>query len=250
MMMDNYNNNSPASRHLTLSASGVALLGLLAATANSQTNESVIVDVGACVEIEDREQQLECYESRVNEMLRVREFERAAQGDAAAVEPAPVRAAEAAPAAPPAEAARTAPPAEAAPVRAAETAPAARREQAEEPELSRAERRTQRRAERQQLEAQEAAAAAAAAAAEAAEAAARAAESPSNITATVTDFREIEPDMLLVTLDNGQVWRQNRTRRYPLRVGATVVLRPSSWGSSYRMTDPSIGGFIQVERRR
>jgi esterase/lipase len=234
MMMDKYNNKSPASRPLAIAASGVALFGLIAATATGQTNESVIVDVGACVEIEDREQQLECYESRVNEMLRVRDFERLqAQGEAAAADTAPARAAEVAPAAP-----------------AAEAAPTARPEQPEEPELSRAERRTQQRAERQQREAQEAATEAAAAAAEAAEAAARAAESPSNITATVTAVREIEPDMLLITLDNDQIWRQNRTRRYPLRVGATVVLRPSPWGSSYRLVDPSIGGFIQVERRR
>lgn len=224
MIMGKYNNKSPVSRHLAFAASGVALLGLFATTADSQTNDSVIVDVSACIDIEDREAQLECYESRVNEMLRVREFER----DARQGEPA-VAGAE------PAE---------------AEVAATARPQQAEEPELSRAERRAQRRAERQQLQAAEAAAEAAEAAAIAAEAAARAADTPSSTSATVTAVREIEPNMLLVTLDNGQIWRQNRARRYPIRVGSTVVLRPSQWGPSFRLSDPSIGGFIQVERRR
>lgn len=237
--MDEYNNKSPASSHFAIAISGFALLGLFAATAESQTDESVIVDVGACVDIEDREEQLECYESRVNEMLRVREFERSAgRGETAAADAAPAEVE---------AAADTVPVAVAAPARSAQS------QQTAEPELSRAERRAQRRAERQQAEADAAAdeaAAAADAAAEAAAVAALVAESPSSTTATVTAVREIEPDKLLITLDNGQIWRQNRAGRYPLRVGANVVLRPSRWGPSYRLTDPSVGGFIQVERRR
>jgi len=70
------------------------------------------------------------------------------------------------------------------------------------------------------------------------------------IVATVTAVRELEPNSLLVTLDNGQVWRQNRPQRYVLDVGTEVILRPTRWGPAYRLTDPNRGGFIQVQRVR
>ncbi|HUF71902.1 MAG TPA: hypothetical protein VMR74_03270 [Gammaproteobacteria bacterium] len=70
------------------------------------------------------------------------------------------------------------------------------------------------------------------------------------IVARVTSLREMEPDTYLIFLDNGQVWRQNAPKRYFLLEGAEVHLSPTRWGESYRLTDPDIGNFIQVERIR
>ena len=237
MMIDTNNNKKPVSRQFPMTASGLMLLALAATSASGQTTESVIVDVGACVNIEARQQRLECYENRVNEMLRVREFERGASQSAnASAGQAPARAG-----APSNSQRNAAIAATAATAATAASAPqaAAREEDAQEEELSRAELRARRRSERAQAQAQAAV-----------EAAAALAAAPTEITAAVTEIREIEPNMVLVTLDNGQQWRQNRALRYPMQVGAVVTLRPSQWGSSYRLTDPAIGGFIQVERRR
>lgn len=73
-------------------------------------------------------------------------------------------------------------------------------------------------------------------------------EPAENVVAKVVRLREIEPNAYLIYLDNDQIWRQNRPRRYALQVGAEVRLKPTRWGTSYRLTDPSLGGFIQVER--
>lgn len=70
------------------------------------------------------------------------------------------------------------------------------------------------------------------------------------IVAKVVRLREMEPNAYIIYLDNDQVWRQNRPRRYALQEGAEVRLRPTQWGSSYRLTDPHLGSFIQVERVR
>ena len=231
MMIDANNNKKPVSLQFPMMASGLMLLGLAATSASGQTTESLIVDVGACVNIQAREQRLECYENRVNEMLRVREFERGASQSAnASAGQAPARAGA------PSNSQRNA---EVAAAAASEQRSAAEEQVAQDREMSRAEQRALRRAERARADAQAAADAAAALAA-----------APVEVTATVTELREVEPNMLMITLDNGEVWRQNRALRYPMKVGAVVTLRPSSWGPSYRLTDPAIGGFIQVEQRR
>ena len=97
------------------------------------------------------------------------------------------------------------------------------------------------------------AAAKAAAAVEAAQPAA-AVDDPSHIAgeivASIVALRQVEPDAYLITLDNDQIWRQNQPKRYTLRVGAEVRLRPGKWGPSYRLTVPRVGGFISVERLR
>jgi hypothetical protein len=102
-----------------------------------------------------------------------------------------------------------------------------------ERDLSRAERRAARRAEREQSREAE-----------------RSDQQGDAVTATVTALRELEPNHWLITLDNDQVWRQNRAQRYLLEVGSEVTLRSSTWGPSYRLSDPNLGGFIQVERVR
>jgi hypothetical protein len=70
------------------------------------------------------------------------------------------------------------------------------------------------------------------------------------IVSTISSLREMEPNNWLIELENGQVWRQNRPKRYRLSEGDEVILRSTRWGVSYRLTDPDLGGFIQVERVR
>jgi hypothetical protein len=54
----------------------------------------------------------------------------------------------------------------------------------------------------------------------------------------------------MITLDNGQVWRQMQPKRYPLQPGYDVRIYSSRWGNSYRLSSPILNGFIQVERVR
>jgi hypothetical protein len=58
------------------------------------------------------------------------------------------------------------------------------------------------------------------------------------------------PDAWLITLDNGQVWRQTYPQAYALRPGVRVTLRPSRWGGAFRLTGDGMNGYIQVEKVR
>jgi hypothetical protein len=73
---------------------------------------------------------------------------------------------------------------------------------------------------------------------------------PLEIVATVTELHETVPNAWLITLDNGQVWRQNPPQRFALKTGQRVTLRTSKWGVSYRLSADALNGFIQVERVR
>ena len=205
-------------RHCELTAAALALWGLpVAAYPQPPASDRVVVDVEDCVRLDTRDEQLACYAERVNEVVRAREgndtstaAERPAV-DAATPEPPSSRAS------------------------------------------SRAERREAIEVERRRQDA----AAKAAAAEEAAQLAAQAAaavDDPSHIAgeivASIIALRQVEPDTYLITLDNDQIWRQNQPKRYTLRVGAEVRLRPTEWGPSYRLTDPRVGGFISVKRLR
>jgi hypothetical protein len=75
-------------------------------------------------------------------------------------------------------------------------------------------------------------------------------ETPSEFYGTVAAVRETVPNTYVITLENGQVWRQTRPNRYPLQVGYRVRIYESGWGSSYRMSSEELRGFIQVERVR
>ena len=57
------------------------------------------------------------------------------------------------------------------------------------------------------------------------------------------------PNAYLITLDNGQVWRQTVPETYQLRTGMNVRIYYSRW-RAYRLTAPERRGFIQVERAR
>lgn len=65
---------------------------------------------------------------------------------------------------------------------------------------------------------------------------------------TIESFREISPNQYLITLTNGQVWRQMHSDRYNIREGHAVRIYPTRWGSAYRLTVEELKGFIQVER--
>jgi hypothetical protein len=52
-----------------------------------------------------------------------------------------------------------------------------------------------------------------------------------NIVAYVTDVQESATRKLVITLENGQVWRQLDNQRLPLKTGETVVIRKASLGS-------------------
>lgn len=65
---------------------------------------------------------------------------------------------------------------------------------------------------------------------------------------TIAALRQTVPNSYLITLENGQVWRQMRPQRYPLQIGHEVRIYPTRWGNSYRMTAVELNGFIQVER--
>jgi hypothetical protein len=53
----------------------------------------------------------------------------------------------------------------------------------------------------------------------------------------------------VITLDNGQVWRQTVPKNYGLREGIPVRIYYSRW-RAYRLTNEQLKSFIQVERVR
>jgi hypothetical protein len=75
-------------------------------------------------------------------------------------------------------------------------------------------------------------------------------ELPPEVHAKVVELRETVPNAFLITLDNGQVWRQTQPRYdYVLRPGSDVRIYSSRW-RSFRLDSPQQRGYIQVERVR
>jgi hypothetical protein len=66
----------------------------------------------------------------------------------------------------------------------------------------------------------------------------------------ISALRETVPDRYLITLENGQVWRQMLPKKYGLEVGQEVSIYSTRWGKSYRLTVENLGSFVQVERIR
>jgi len=69
-----------------------------------------------------------------------------------------------------------------------------------------------------------------------------------DLVAKIAELRETVPNTYLITLDNGQVWRQTQSMAYPLRPGLDIRVRQSKFG--YRMSAPELRGQIPVERVR
>ncbi len=57
---------------------------------------------------------------------------------------------------------------------------------------------------------------------------------PPEIVATVAELHETVPNAWLITLDNGQIWRQNIPQRFALKPGNHVTLRGTNWGTAFR----------------
>lgn len=75
-------------------------------------------------------------------------------------------------------------------------------------------------------------------------------EAPPEVHAKIAELRETVPNAYLITLDNGQVWRQTRGDPYLTpRVGQDVRIFLSRW-RTYRLDSPQMRGFLQVERVR
>jgi hypothetical protein len=70
------------------------------------------------------------------------------------------------------------------------------------------------------------------------------------VRAKIAELRETVPNAFLITLDNGQVWRQTRPDPYvSMKVGHDVLISFSRF-RAYRLTSPDMRGFVQVERVR
>jgi hypothetical protein len=75
-------------------------------------------------------------------------------------------------------------------------------------------------------------------------------ENSPEIVGIIASLRETVPNSYVITLEDGQVWRQTYPERYRLRAGHRVTIRPTRWGESYRLEGEGLNGYIQVEKVR
>ncbi len=68
------------------------------------------------------------------------------------------------------------------------------------------------------------------------------------LTDTIASLKQSKPNMWRITLASGQVWQQAMSGTYLLQPGEKITIRPSGWGSSYRLYSERLGSFIQVDR--
>jgi hypothetical protein len=73
---------------------------------------------------------------------------------------------------------------------------------------------------------------------------------PQEFAGTVTALRETVPNSWVITLDNGQVWRQTVPEFYPLKPGQPVRISSTRWGGAFRLSVEELHGFITVARVR
>lgn len=71
---------------------------------------------------------------------------------------------------------------------------------------------------------------------------------PDEIRSSIAAIEVRRRNQHVITLENGQVWRQSLAKRYPLRVGQEVRIYSTRWGNSSRLSAIESNGFIQVER--
>jgi hypothetical protein len=248
-----WRSTAPAIGGASLVLAIAAAICLAAQPGSAQDTPKVVVDIGDCVGLKSRDERLACFDRHVETATPNPEASPAPQTSAAepppttpaaAVAPAPTPAslpaaqAAAAPATAAASvavaagaAATTTVPSPAQPVAtAAPTPPAPSSEAAPSPSTS-AENAPAPKADHKapQSDAQ---------------------TKPPEIVAIVTELHETVPNAWLITLDNGQVWRQSPPQRFALKTGQRVTLRTSKWGVAYRLSADTLNGFIQVERVR
>jgi hypothetical protein len=71
----------------------------------------------------------------------------------------------------------------------------------------------------------------------------------SELHSTISELEKIRPSSYLITLENGQIWRQTVAERYPLKVGYNVRIWPARWSKkAFRLAAEGVKGSIQVER--
>lgn len=58
------------------------------------------------------------------------------------------------------------------------------------------------------------------------------------------------PSGWIVTLEQGQIWRQMIAKRFDLKKGQEVRIYPTRWGKDFRLKAENNSGYIQVERIR
>lgn len=73
-------------------------------------------------------------------------------------------------------------------------------------------------------------------------------EGNSELQDTVTAVDLLQRNLIEITLESGQVWRQVESKPYLLAVGDTVRIYPTIWGESYRLTVDRLRSYIQVVR--
>lgn len=66
----------------------------------------------------------------------------------------------------------------------------------------------------------------------------------------VAELAYYKPDVLTITLSNGQIWRQLYASRFNLRVGDDIHIYRSSGNQQYRLEAERFNGIIRVERLR
>jgi len=72
-------------------------------------------------------------------------------------------------------------------------------------------------------------------------------EAPDSIEATIAGIQEAAYGKLLITLDNGQVWRQNDSARVNWESGDPVIVERALFGSFF-MKQPDGGRRMRVKR--
>jgi hypothetical protein len=215
-----YNDRNGAANRRSIAAAAVVLTGLFASSALAQGAESLIVDVGACVNLQSPGERLDCYEEQV---ARARTRPQTPPSQARTPAPAAQAPAAAPPAAQPPAAAAAPPPA--AP---AAAAPSAEREAS----AGRRGRADDTQAEDARVQPGTSAA-------------------TGTVESAISALRETVPNAWLITLENGQVWRQDYPKAYRLAVGQRVRITPERrFGGGHRLTVLGMNGFIQVDRVR
>jgi hypothetical protein len=71
---------------------------------------------------------------------------------------------------------------------------------------------------------------------------------PRELVGLIASLQEPVPNNYVITLDNGQVWRQTTAKPYRLQPGQRVRIYPTTWGDAFRLTAADSKGFIQVRR--
>lgn len=67
----------------------------------------------------------------------------------------------------------------------------------------------------------------------------------------IAELEQVIPHQYIITLENGQVWRQSRPApNMRLQAGHHVRIYPTRWGDDMRMSVEELNGFVQVSRLR